>query len=122
MCTTLSHEVVVGTGGNVVVDVVVVVEVDDVLVVDVVVVVLAADVDDVGAIDDGVVDEDRSTLVVTPPTSADWICSLHAGRSGIARITHQARRRFTLPLRPKRQLPGARLRRARAPSSRRDDR
>jgi hypothetical protein len=123
MCTTLSQDVVVGTGGNVVVELVLVVVVDVVLLLDVVVVVDAADVDVDGAIDDGVVDEDESTpVVVTPPTSADWICSLHAGSSGIARVTHQARRRFTLPPRPKPPPPAATLRHGRAPSNRRDDR
>jgi hypothetical protein len=127
MCTTCSHDVVVGFGGSVVVLVVlvvVVVVVDVVDVVEDVVDVVAATVEDGGTnVLPGPVDEEDDPTLVGAVPSADWIRSLHAVIADSATSTSAAvAARFIPRSRPTGRLRVATLPPGRAPSTRRDGR
>src|SRR5215211_4920878 len=120
MCTTCSHDVLVGSGGSVVVLVVLVVLV---LVVEVLVVVVD-EVDVVAAsVDDGctnvpaVLVEEDPMLVTTEP-SADWMCSLHAATDSATITSAPDVARFIPRSRPTARRRGGTSRLDRAPSTR----
>jgi hypothetical protein len=130
MCTTRSHDVVVGTGGNVVVLVVLVVlvvdEVVEVGVVDVVdvvdVVAMSVDAGASCVLAVTIDDEDEATLVGVAP-SADRIRSLHA--AAVDRATNASTdlvARFIPRARPNGRRRAGTLPLDRAPSTRRDGR
>src|SRR5687767_10551954 len=127
MCTTCSHDVVVGLGGSVVVLVVLVVlvVVDELVdVVEDVVDVVAATVEDGGTkVLAGPVDEEDDPTLVGAVPSADWIRSLHAVITDSVTSTSAAVMARFIP----RSRPTGRRRVAtpppgRAPNTRRDGR
>jgi hypothetical protein len=130
MCTTCSHDVVVGVGGTVVVLDVLVVLVVLVEVVDVVAVLDVEVVDDVDVVAGSVaaegtktlVDDELATLVGGVPP-VDSICSLHAAAPERTRTTNRpAAARFMPRSRPTVRQRGATPPPHRAPSTRRDGR